>query len=62
MNGLSLKQHFCMFEISQVKHNSLDCHNVFEYFPFSFKFTCSKLDTNQKKKKKHVQSIQTLIM
>jgi hypothetical protein len=27
MNGHSLKLHFCMLEISQVKHNSLDCHN-----------------------------------
>ncbi len=27
--GHSLKLHFCMFEISQGKHNSLDCHNVF---------------------------------
>jgi hypothetical protein len=28
-SGHSLKLHFCMFERSQVKHNSLDCHNVF---------------------------------
>jgi hypothetical protein len=25
----SLKLHFCMFERSQMKHNSLDSHNVF---------------------------------
>jgi hypothetical protein len=29
MNGQSLKLYFCMFEKSQGKHNSLDCHNVF---------------------------------
>jgi hypothetical protein len=27
MNGHSLKLHFCMFERSQRKDNSLDCHN-----------------------------------
>jgi hypothetical protein len=27
MNGHSLKLHFGMFEESQMKHNSLDCHN-----------------------------------
>ncbi len=35
MSGHSLKLHFCMFERSQVKHNSLDCHNfvwnIFHY-------------------------------
>ncbi len=37
-----------MFEISQGKHNSLDCHNVFlKYFPLIAKFTCSRLNTNQ---------------
>jgi hypothetical protein len=25
-SGHSLKLHFCMFEISQGKHNNLDCH------------------------------------
>jgi hypothetical protein len=30
MNGHSLKLHFCTFEKSQVKHNNLDCHNLFE--------------------------------
>jgi hypothetical protein len=44
----SLKLDFCMFERSQMKHNSLDCHNFFEYFPLIVKFTCSKLDTNKK--------------
>jgi hypothetical protein len=29
VNGHSLKLHFCMFEKSQGKHNSLDCHNFF---------------------------------
>jgi hypothetical protein len=29
MSGHSLTLHFCMFEKSQVKHNNLDCHNVF---------------------------------
>jgi hypothetical protein len=45
VSGHSLKLHFCMFERSQVKHNSLDCHN---FFPLIAKFTWSKLDTNQK--------------
>jgi hypothetical protein len=26
MNGHSIKQHFCMFEKSQVKYNNLDCY------------------------------------
>jgi hypothetical protein len=44
MNGHSFKLYFCMFERSQVKHNSLDCHNVFwKYFPLIVKFTCSRL-------------------
>jgi hypothetical protein len=29
VNGHSLKLHFCTFEKLQVKHNSLDCHNVY---------------------------------
>jgi len=29
VNQHSIKLQFCMFEISQGKHNSLDCHNVF---------------------------------
>ncbi len=29
MSGHSLKLHFCMFERSQGKHNSLDCHKYF---------------------------------
>jgi len=29
VNGHYLKLHFCMFEKSQMKHNSLDCHNIF---------------------------------
>ncbi len=59
MSGHSLKLQFCMFERSQVKHNSLDCHNFFGiYFPLIAKFTCSKLNTNSKIFL-HVQSIQT---
>jgi hypothetical protein len=48
VNGHSLKLHFCIFERSQVKHNSLNCHNFLEYFPLIEKFTCSKFDTNKK--------------
>jgi hypothetical protein len=29
VNGHSLKLHLCMFDKSQMKHNSLDCQNVF---------------------------------
>jgi hypothetical protein len=29
MSGHYLKLHFYMFERSQMKHSSLDCHNVF---------------------------------
>jgi hypothetical protein len=29
MRGHYFKLHFCMVEISQNKHNSLDCHNFF---------------------------------
>jgi hypothetical protein len=32
----------------QMKHNSLDYHNLFGIFPLLAKFTCSKLDINQK--------------
>ncbi len=32
VNEHSLKLHFCMFERSQVKHNSLDCYNYFGIF------------------------------
>jgi len=46
VSGHPLKLHFCMFERSQGKYNSLDCHKVFlKYFPLIAKFTCSKLDT-----------------
>jgi hypothetical protein len=48
MNGHYLKLHFCMFEISQGKHNSLDFHKVLEYFPINCKVTSSNLATNQK--------------
>jgi len=33
VNGHSLKLYFCMFERSQVKHNSLDYQFFLEYFP-----------------------------
>ncbi len=49
MSGHSIKLHFCMFEISQRNHNSLDYHKSFlECFPSIAKFTCLKFDTNQK--------------
>jgi hypothetical protein len=32
VNGHSLKLQFYMFERSQVKHNSLDCHKIFGIF------------------------------
>jgi hypothetical protein len=50
MSGHSLKLYFCMFERSQVKHDSLHCQNYFwEYFSLIVKFTCSKFDTNKNK-------------
>ncbi len=49
MSGHSLKIAFYMFEKSQGKHNSLDCHKCFwNIFPLIVEFTCSKLDRNQK--------------
>jgi 2-iminoacetate synthase ThiH len=30
VSGHSLKLHFCMFEKSQGRHNSLDCHKKFK--------------------------------
>ncbi len=54
VSGHSLKLHFCMFEKSQAKHNSLDFHVFLEYFPLIANlhaqsltqiknvFTCSK--------------------
>jgi hypothetical protein len=32
MSGHSLKLHFCMFERSQGKHNSFDCHKFLGIF------------------------------
>jgi hypothetical protein len=32
VHGHSLKLNFCLFERSQGKHNSLDCHTVFGIF------------------------------
>jgi hypothetical protein len=48
VNEHFLKLYFYMFEKSQRKHNNLNCHNFLEYFSIIAKFTCSKLDTNQK--------------
>jgi hypothetical protein len=45
VNGHSLKLHFCMFEKSENKHNSLDYHIFWEYFPLIANFICSKLNT-----------------
>jgi len=57
--GHSFKLHFCMFEISQGKHNSLNCHNeLLECFQLIVKFTCQNL--TQIKFFLHVQNIQTL--
>jgi hypothetical protein len=38
MSGHSLKLHICMFERSQGKHHSLDCHNFLGIFSINFKF------------------------
>ncbi len=44
MSEHSLKQHFCMFEKSQVKYNNLDCHKKkLEYFPLIAKFYMFKV-------------------
>ncbi len=49
MSGHSLKLDFYMFEISQLKHNKFGLSLLLlEYFPLIAKFTCSKLDANQK--------------
>jgi hypothetical protein len=42
VNRHSFKLYFCMFEKSQRKHNSLDCHNNF-WNIFHCLHTCSKL-------------------
>jgi len=40
VSGHSFNLHFCMFERSQVKHNSLNCHNeLLECFQLIVKFT-----------------------
>jgi hypothetical protein len=49
VNGHSFKLQFYMFERSQGKHNNSNCHDFKEYFPLIANFTCSKLDTNQKR-------------
>jgi hypothetical protein len=58
VNGHFLKLHFCMFERSQMKHDSLDCHDFLEYLLSFAKLTCSKFNTIQIFL--HVQSTQTL--
>jgi hypothetical protein len=58
MNGHSLKLHFCMFEKSQMKHNSLDCHNFFKIFFINFKVYVLK-GWHKSKMFLHVQSTQT---
>jgi hypothetical protein len=37
MSGHSIKLHFCMFERSQVKHNSLDVIMFFRIFSINYK-------------------------
>jgi hypothetical protein len=58
VSGHFWKLHFCLFEKSQGKHNSLDHHKKNLIFFINCKVTCSKLNTN-KKCCLHVQSIQT---
>jgi hypothetical protein len=60
VNGHSLKLHFYMFEISQVKHNSLDYHNFFGIFFINCKFYILKA-WHKSKMLLHAQSTQTLI-
>jgi hypothetical protein len=50
-----------MFEKSQMKHNSLNCHNFLEYFSVIAYLHAQSL-TQIKKKKLHVQNTQTLKM
>ncbi len=38
LNGHFFKLHFCMFERSKTKHNSLDCHNFLGIFSITCKF------------------------
>ncbi len=39
----SLNLHFCIFERSQRKHNSLDCHNFFGIFFINYKIYILKV-------------------
>jgi len=43
VSGHSLKFHFCMFERSQKKHNSLDCHHFLGIFFVHCKFYMLKI-------------------
>jgi len=58
VNGHSLKLHFCIFEKSQVKHNSLDCHYFFGIFFINCKFYMLKVE-HKSKMFLHVHHIQT---
>jgi hypothetical protein len=59
VNGNSLKLHLCIFERSQGKHNDLNSYKSFGMYFINFvKFTCSKLDINQKCFL-HIQNIET---
>jgi hypothetical protein len=58
VSGHSLKLHFCMFERSQVKNNSLDCHKFFGIFFINYKAYILKV-LDKSKMFLHVQNIQT---
>ncbi len=59
VSGHSLKLHFYMFERSQMKHNNLDCHNVFGVFSINLKVYILKA-WHKSKVFLHLQNIQTL--
>ncbi len=59
VSGHSLKLHFCMFERSQMKHNSLDYHNFFGIFSINCKVYMFKT-WHKSLIFVHLQSIQTL--
>jgi hypothetical protein len=43
VNEHSLNLHFCIFERSQRKHNSLDCHYFFGIFSINYKIYMLKV-------------------
>jgi len=57
VSGHSLKLHFCMFERSQRKFNSLDCHKFFIIFSINCKVYMFKV-WHKSKMFSHVQNIQ----